>query len=67
MMVKTEKEQWTSSLTRKTIDSVSLFKLATYFLSLVSASEPYSFQYVADVSPYLVEVSSSLSTFNCAG
>ena len=40
-------------LTRKTIESVLPFKLWTYFLSLISASELYSFQYVSDVSPYL--------------
>jgi hypothetical protein len=41
------------------MELVSPLKFSMYFLSLVSASDPYSFQYVADVSPYLV-------TLNCA-
>jgi len=40
-------------LTKKTIEPVSPLKLSMNFVSLISASDPYSFQYVADVSPYL--------------
>jgi hypothetical protein len=35
------------------MEFVSPVKLSTYFLSLICASDSYSFQYVADVSPYL--------------
>jgi hypothetical protein len=42
-----------SPLTRITIELVLPFKLSTRLLSLIFASDPYSFQYVADVSPYL--------------
>jgi hypothetical protein len=41
------------------MELVSPLKFSMYFLSLLSASDPYSFQYVADVSPYLV-------TLHCA-
>jgi hypothetical protein len=40
-------------LTKKTIELVLPIKPSTRFLSLISASDPYSFQYEADVSPYL--------------
>ena len=42
-----------SSLTRKTIESVLPIMVLTMFLSLISASDLYSFQYAEDVSPYL--------------
>ena len=42
-----------SSLTRKTIELVLPIKVSTRFLSLISASDLYSFQYAEDVSPYL--------------
>jgi hypothetical protein len=42
-----------SPLTSKTIELVLPIKLLTRFMSLISASEAYRFQYVADVSPYL--------------
>ena len=40
-------------LTSKTIEFVLPIKLWTRFWSLISASVAYSFQYVAEVSPYL--------------
>jgi hypothetical protein len=42
-----------SPLTRITIELVLPIKPSTRFLSLISASDAYSFQYAADVSPYL--------------
>ena len=40
-----------SPLTRRTIELVLPIRLSTRLLSLISASDPYRFQYVADVSP----------------
>jgi hypothetical protein len=52
----TQNMQWASSLTMTTLELVSPFKFSTNFLSLFSASDVYSSQYGADVSPYLVAV-----------
>jgi hypothetical protein len=41
------------ALTRITIELVLPIKLSTNSLSLICASDEYSFQYEADVSPYL--------------
>jgi hypothetical protein len=46
-------QQRESRLTRKTIELVLPITVSTKFLSLISASDLYSFQYVEDVSPYL--------------
>jgi len=47
-------------LTNKIIEFVSLLKLSMNFLSLISASDTYRFQYVADVSPYLATLKITL-------
>jgi hypothetical protein len=46
-------QQRESRLTRKTIELVLPITVSTKFLSLISASDLYSFQYADDVSPYL--------------
>jgi hypothetical protein len=43
------------------MEFVSPVRLSTSFLSFISASDAYSFQYTADVSPYSATLDYSLS------